>query len=150
VWESCYSSTQRRRVMSFETAPIHAADDMLYLIAIAIAMAIDHRLSNLNSQGRGGHFLRGRCRRKLRGGEPIRCNDRVQMLSSRSWLHAPNGSQQGTPQILQTQTVRVCALDRGLGKGTLPCLRFLDSVILRFCHTPTSMRSGRPSSHVSV
>jgi hypothetical protein len=50
VWESCYSSTQRRRATSFETAPIHAADDMLYLIAIAIAMAIDHRPSTIKSE----------------------------------------------------------------------------------------------------
>jgi hypothetical protein len=54
------SSTQRRSVTSFEMAAIHAADDMLYLIAIAIAMTIDHRPSNLNFPRTRWSFLRGR------------------------------------------------------------------------------------------
>jgi hypothetical protein len=48
VGKAGYSRTQAGRVTSFETAAVHAADNMLYLIAIAIAMGIDHRPSNLN------------------------------------------------------------------------------------------------------
>ena len=50
VGKAGYSPTQSERVTSFETPPIHTADDILYLIAIAIAMAIDHRPSTIKSE----------------------------------------------------------------------------------------------------
>lgn len=59
VGKAGYSPTQSERVTSFETPPIHAADDILYLIAIAIAMAIDHRPSNLNFPRTRWSFFEG-------------------------------------------------------------------------------------------